>query len=103
MARRIVSSNTEPPPVTRESQSTLVSRAGWHDADCAGKSERWSLSGIAQKRRCHKPMMKTLGTNTTSLTIVRARLALLLVVILASVTVWAQAEDATQADAGLPR
>ena len=64
------------------------------------RAERWSLAGIVEKRRHHKPMMKTLGTNTTSLTNRGARLALQLIVILASVTVWAQAEDDTQADAG---
>ena len=64
------------------------------------RAERWSLAGIVEKRRRHKPMMKTLGTNTTSLTNRGARLARQLTVILASVTVWAQAEEASQADAG---
>ena len=43
-------------------------------------------------------MRKTVGTNTTSPAHSAGRLALLLVVILASVTVWAQAEDAPKAE-----
>lgn len=45
-------------------------------------------------------MRKTVGTNTTSPAHSAGRLARLLVVILASVTVWAQAEDAPKAEAG---
>ena len=45
-------------------------------------------------------MRETMGTNPTSLTTSAGRLARLLLVILASVTVWAQAEDAPQANAG---
>ena len=87
----------------RESQSTLVSGRDGMMLTVLRRAERWSLAGIVEKRRRHKPMMKTVGINTTSLTNRGARLALQLIVILASVTVWAQAEDATQADAGLPR
>ena len=46
------------------------------------------------------PMRKTVGTNTTSPANSAGWLARLLVVILASVTVWARAEDAPQANAG---
>ena len=45
-------------------------------------------------------MRKTVGTNTTSPANSAGWLARLLVVILASVTVWARAEDAPQANAG---
>ena len=65
-----------------------------------GIAKRDSLSGIAQKRRCQKPMRKTVGINTTSAAHSAGRLARLLVVILASVTLWAQAEDAPKAEAG---
>ena len=65
-----------------------------------GRAERDSLAGIAQKWRRQKPMSETVGTNTTSPANSAGRLARLLLVILASVNVWAQAEDAPQANAG---
>ena len=84
----------------RMSQSTLVGRLDGMMLTVLGRAERDSLAGIAQKWRCQKPMRKTVGTNTTSPANSAGRLARLLVFILASVTVWAQAEDAPQANAG---
>ncbi|MEL0333728.1 MAG: ABC transporter substrate-binding protein [Halieaceae bacterium] len=82
------------------SQSTLVSQRDGMMLSVLGIAKRDSLSGIAQKRRCQKPMRKTVGTNTTTPANSAGGLARLLVVILASVTLWAQAEDAPQAEAG---
>ena len=84
----------------RVSQSTLVSQRDGMMLSVLVIAKRDSLSGIAQKRRCHKPMRKTVGTNTTSAAHSAGRLARLLVVILASATVWAQAQDTPQAKAG---
>ena len=84
----------------RVSQSTLVSQRDGMMLTMLGIAKRDSLSGIAQKRRCQKPMRKTVGTNTTSAAHSAGRLARLLVVILASATVWAQAQDTPQAKAG---
>ena len=84
----------------RVSQSTLVSQRDGMMLTVLGVAKRDSLSGIAQKRRCQKPMRKTVGTNTTTPANSAGRLARLLVVILASVTVWAQAQDTPQAKAG---
>jgi len=65
-----------------------------------GRAERYSLVGIVKKRRRQKPMRKTVGTNTTRPLNNAGRFTRLLVVILASVTVWAQAEDAAQVNVG---
>ena len=65
-----------------------------------GRAERYSLAGIAGKRRRQRPMSKTMGTNTTNPSSSAVRLARLLVVILANITIWAQAENPIQASAG---
>ena len=84
----------------RASQSTLVSRLDGMMLIVPGRAERDSLAGIAQKWRRQKPMRKTVGTNTTSAANSAGPLARLLLVILTSVTVWAQVEDTAQANAG---
>ena len=99
MARRIVSA-AQNRNRSRVIQSTLVGRLDGMMLTVLGLAERYSLARIAQKWRRQKPMRETVGTNTTSLTTSAGRLARLLLVILASVTVWAQAEDAPQANAG---